>query len=109
MNNAEKQRKTIRVGKNRDLFNKIGDTKVTFHAKMGTIKDKNSKTKRSRRDKEEIAKTQGRSYQKKVLTIQTITMVPRPDILECEVKGSLGSITTKLLKVMEFQLRYFNL
>ena len=31
------------MGKNRDLFKKITDTKGTFHAKMGTIKDKNSK------------------------------------------------------------------
>ena len=30
-----------------------------------------------------------------------------PDILECEVKGALGSITTKLVEVMEFQLNYF--
>ena len=30
-----------------------------------------------------------------------------PDILECEVKGDLGSITTKLVEVMEFQLSYF--
>ena len=30
-----------------------------------------------------------------------------PDILECEVKGALGSITTKLVEVMEFQLTYF--
>ena len=32
-----------RMGKTRDLFKKIGDTKGTFHAKMGTIKDRNSK------------------------------------------------------------------
>ena len=32
-----------RMGKTRDLFKKIGDTKRTFHAKMGTIKDRNSK------------------------------------------------------------------
>ena len=32
----------IRMGKNRDLFKKIRDTKGTFHAKMGSIKDKNS-------------------------------------------------------------------
>ena len=31
-----------RMGKTRDLFKKIRDTKVTFHAKMGTIKDRNS-------------------------------------------------------------------
>jgi len=37
--------------KNRDLFKKIGDTKGTFHAKMGTVKDRNGKDlKRSRRD-----------------------------------------------------------
>ena len=32
-----------RMGKTRDLFKKIGSTKGTFHAKMGTIKDRNSK------------------------------------------------------------------
>ena len=32
-----------RMGKNRDIFKKIGATKVTFHAKMGTIKDRNCK------------------------------------------------------------------
>ena len=31
------------MGKTRDLFNKIGDTKGTFHTKIGTVKDKNSK------------------------------------------------------------------
>ena len=41
--NANKQRKTIyRMGKTRDLFKKIRDTKGTFHAKKGTIKDRNS-------------------------------------------------------------------
>ena len=39
--NANKQRKTIEWGKTRDLSKKIGDTKRTFHAKMGTIKDRN--------------------------------------------------------------------
>ena len=33
----------IRMGKTRDLFKKIGDTKGIFHAKIGTIKDKNGK------------------------------------------------------------------
>ena len=32
---------------------------------------------------------------------------PEPDILECKVKWALGSITTKLVEVMDFQLRYF--
>ena len=40
--NAKKQRKTNEIGKTRDLSKKIKDTKGTFHAKMGTIKDRNS-------------------------------------------------------------------
>ena len=42
MNSAKKQRKTIEW-ETRDLFKKIQDTKGIFHAKMGTIKDKNGK------------------------------------------------------------------
>ena len=43
MNNAKKKKKeeNNRMGKTRDLFKKIRDTKGTFHAKMGTIKDRN--------------------------------------------------------------------
>ena len=43
MNYAKKKRKTTEVGKTRNLFKKIGDTKGTFHAKIGMIKDRNSK------------------------------------------------------------------
>ena len=42
MNSAQKQRKT-RVGKTRDLFKKTGDIKGTFHGRMDTTKDRNSK------------------------------------------------------------------
>ena len=42
MNNAKKEENN-RVVKTRDLFRKTGDTKGTFHAKMGTIKDRNGK------------------------------------------------------------------
>ena len=41
MINAKKERKTIEMGKTRDLFKKIRATKGTFHAKMGSIKDRN--------------------------------------------------------------------
>ena len=41
MNNARKQREKNRMGKTRDLFKKIRATKGTFHAKMGSIKDRN--------------------------------------------------------------------
>ena len=40
--NAKKERKTVEWKKTRDLFKKIRDTKGTFHAKMGSIKDRNS-------------------------------------------------------------------
>ena len=41
MISAKKQRKISRIGKTRDLFKKIRDTKGTFHAKMGSVKDRN--------------------------------------------------------------------
>ena len=45
------------MGKSRDLFEKTGDTKGTFHAKVGTIKGRNSKgPNRSIRDQEEVAR-----------------------------------------------------
>ena len=39
--NEKKQRKNNRMGKTRDLFKKVRDTKATFHTKMGSIKDRN--------------------------------------------------------------------
>ena len=41
--NAKKQRKTTELGKTRDLFKKIRDSNGTFHAKMGSIKDRNGR------------------------------------------------------------------
>ena len=43
MNNVKKPRKTIEWGKTRNLFKKIEDSKGTFHARIGTIKDRNGK------------------------------------------------------------------
>ena len=45
-----------RMGKTRDLFNKIGDTKGTFHAKMGTIKDRKDRNGKNLTEAEEIKK-----------------------------------------------------
>ena len=61
-----------RMGKTRDLFKKIIDTKGTFHAKMGSIKDRNGMdlTEASRGGKN----TQ-KNYTKKIFTTQIITMV----------------------------------
>ena len=62
-----------RMGKTRDLFKKIGDTKGTFHAKMGRIKDRNAM---DLTETEDIKKrnTQ-KNYTKKIFMTQIITMV----------------------------------
>ena len=86
-----------RMGKTRDLFKKIRDTKGTFHAKMGSIKDRNG---RDLREAEDIKKRwqEYTELYKKVLHDPDnhdgmITHL-EPDILECEVKWALGSIAT---------------
>ena len=101
-----------RMGKTRDLFKKIRDTKGTFHAKIGSIKDRNGMD----LTEAEAIKKRWQEYTeelyKKDLHDQdnhdgVITHL-EPDILECEVKWALGSITTnKVSGVMEFQLSYF--
>ena len=86
-----------RMGKTKDLFKKIRDTKGTFHAKMGTIKDRNG---RDLMEAEDIKKRQEdyteELYKKDLHDLDNhngmITHL-EPDILHCEVKWSLGSIT----------------
>ena len=85
------------MGKTRDLFKKIRDTKGTFHAKMGTIKDRNG---RDLTGTEDIKKRQQEYteelYKKDLHTPDNHDSVLtdlEPDILECEVKWALGSIT----------------
>ena len=68
------------MGKTRDLFKKIGDTKGTFHAKMGTlhghIKDRNSKSlMKQKRLEKEVARIHRRIIQKKFLMSRLTTMV----------------------------------
>ena len=85
------------MGKTRDLFKKIGDTKGTFYTKMGTIKDRNSK------DLTEVEKIKKRwqefteePYKKGLNDLDSYSGVVthlESDILECEVKRALGSIT----------------
>ena len=60
-----------RIGKTRDIFKKIRDTKETFHAKMGLIKDRNG---RDLTIKENIKNTQ-KNCTKKIFMTQIITMV----------------------------------
>ena len=100
------------MGKTRDLFKKIRDTKGIFPAKMGSIKDRNGIDlteaedikKRWQEYTEELYKKDLHSPDSQDGVITHL----EPDILECEVKWALESITTKkAMEVMEFQLSYF--
>ena len=63
---SAKIEKNDRMGTTRDLFKKIRDTKGTFHAKMGSIKDRNGMDlNRSRRYQEEVARIHRRTLQKR--------------------------------------------
>ena len=104
-----------RMGKTRDLFKKSRETKGIFHAKMGTIKDRNGMDlieaedikKRCQEYTEELCKKDLHDPDNHDGVITHL----EPDILECKVKWSLGSITTNKasgeIPVMEFQLSYF--
>ena len=86
------------MGKTRDLFKKIRDTKGTFHAKMGSIKDRNSMELTESEDIKKRRQEQTEELYKKDLHdtdnhYGVITHL-KPDILQCEVKWALGSITT---------------
>ena len=101
-----------RMGKTRDLFKKIGDTKGTFHAKMGTIKDRNSVDLTEAEDiKNRLQECTEELYKKDLRdpdNHEGVITHLEPDILECKVKWALGSILrTRLMEVMEFQLSYF--
>ena len=100
-----------KMGSTRNLFKKIRDIKGTFHAKMGTIKDRNGMDLREA----EYIKKRWQEYTEELYKKDlhdpdshdgVITHL-EPDILECEVKWALESITTKLVEVMEFQWSCF--
>ena len=64
------------MGKTRDLFKKIRDTKGTFHAKIGTIKDRNSMDLTEAEDiKKRWQEYTEEQYKKKIFTTQIITVV----------------------------------
>ena len=85
------------MGKPRDLFKKIRDTKGTFHAKMGSIKDTNGMDLTAAEDIKRWQEYTEELYKKDLHDSDNedgvITHL-EPDILECEVKWALGSITT---------------
>ena len=96
-----------KMGKTRDLFKNIRDTKGTFHAKMGTIKDRNNMDLTEAEDIQRWQEYTEELYQKKNKKKPTATTKTlhdpdshdgvithlEPDILECQVKWALGSIT----------------
>ena len=95
------QRKEIeennRVGKTRDLFKKIRDTKGTFHAKMGSIKDGNGMNLTEAENIKKRWQAYTELYKKDLHNPDNHSGVIthlEPDFLECEVKWALGSITT---------------
>ena len=86
-----------RIGKTRDHFKKIRDTKGTFHAKMGTTKDRNGVDLTEAKDiKKRWQEYTEELYKKDIHDLDNhdgVTTHLEPDILECEVKWALGSIT----------------
>ena len=86
------------MGKTRDLFKKIENTKGPFHANMGTIKDRNGMD----LTEAEYIKKRWQEYMEELYkkdlhdpgNHDDVITNPEPDILECEVKWALESITT---------------
>ena len=87
-----------RMGKTRDLFKKIRDTKGIFHAKMGSIKDRNGMELTEAEDIKKKWQEYIEELYKKDLhhpdNHDDVITHLEPDILECEIKWALGSITT---------------
>jgi len=84
------------MGKTRDLFKKIRDTKGTFHVKMSTIKDRNGMGLTEAEDIKRWQKYAEEPYKKDLNDPDNhngLITHSEPDILECEVKWALGSIT----------------
>ena len=100
-----------RMGKTRDLFKKIRDIKGTFHAKMGSIKDRNGMDLTEAEDIRKRWQEYTELYKKDLQDPDNHNgVIPHlePDILECGVKWALESITrTKQVDVMEFRWSYF--
>ena len=86
-----------RMGKTRDLFKKIRDTKGTFHVRMGSIKDRNGMDLTEAEDIKRWQEYTEELYKKDLHDLdnhEDVITNLEPDILECEVKWSFESITT---------------
>ena len=104
-----------RMGKTRDLVKKIRHIKGTFHAKMGSIKDRNGMDLTEAEDIKRRWQEYTEELYKKDLhnpdNHDGVITHLEPDILECEVKWAFttkkASLRTKLVEVMDFQWSYF--
>ena len=98
-----------RMGKTRDLFKKIRDTKGTLHAMMGLINYRNGMDLTEAEDIKKMWQEYTEELYKKHLhdpdSHDDVITHLEPDILECEVKLALESMA--MTEVMEFQLSYF--
>ena len=96
-NQCKKREENNRIGKTRDLFKKIRDTKETFHEKMGSIKDRNGMDLTEAEDIKRWQEYTEELYKKDLHDPDNhdgvITHLQPEDILECEVQQALGSIT----------------
>ena len=93
---CKERQENNRMGKPRDLFKKIRDTKGTFHAKMSTIKDRNGMDLTEAEDIKKRWQEYTEELYKKDLhdpdNHSGMITYLEPDILECKVKWALGSI-----------------
>ena len=84
------------MGKTRDLFKKIRDTKGTFHAKMGSIKDRNCMDLKEAEDIKRWKEYTEELYKKDLNdpdNHDSVVTHLEPDMVDCEVKWALGNIT----------------
>ena len=93
------------MGKTRDLFKKIRNTEGTFHAKMGSIKDRNGLDLTEAEDIKKRWQEYTEEYTKKGLNDihnhDCVVTYLEPDILECEVKRAEEELKCLLMKVKE--------
>ena len=100
-NQLKEKEENNRMGKTRDLFKKIRDTNGTFHAKVSSIKDRNSMDLTEAEDIKKRWQEYTEELYKKDLhnpnNHDGVITHLKPDILECEAKWALGSITTNIV------------
>ena len=97
-NQGKEMEENSRMGKTRDLFKKVRDTKGIFHAKMGSIKDRNcldlTEAEDIKKRWQEYTEEQYKEDLHDPDNHDGVITHLEPDILECEVKWALGSIST---------------